>query len=174
MGGRGSGPLTPAAPLGGSVTRSWVAAVCRAWTRDHRRRGRGSSLGFVCLLAAPVTTLFGRPGSILDADVPVVPALLAAAGAWLRAPGLARQAPSRCVEGRRAAPRRRLLRRLRVQFLRRNRSSRPPTLRVRPAHRRERMRGAAGAINCGRIARGNAPGRAPPPAVHRPTHLDRQ
>ena len=38
-------------------------------------------LGFVCLLAAPVTTRFGRPGSILDVDVPVVPALLAAAGA---------------------------------------------------------------------------------------------
>jgi hypothetical protein len=40
-------------------------------------------LGFLCLLAAPVTTLFGRPGStLLDTlDVPVVPALLAAAGA---------------------------------------------------------------------------------------------
>jgi hypothetical protein len=37
--------------------------------------------GSVCLVAAPVTTLFGRPGSILDFDVPVVPALLAAAGA---------------------------------------------------------------------------------------------
>jgi hypothetical protein len=38
-------------------------------------------LGLGCLLAAPVTTLFGRPGNILDLDVPLVPALLAAAGA---------------------------------------------------------------------------------------------
>ena len=38
-------------------------------------------LGFVCLLAARSPHSSGRPGNILDADVPVVPALLATLGA---------------------------------------------------------------------------------------------
>jgi hypothetical protein len=38
-------------------------------------------LGLTCLAVAAATTLISRPGSLVDLDVPIVPALLAAAGA---------------------------------------------------------------------------------------------